>query len=557
MSDRRRPRPLGTAVGALAGLALLASACAGQSDDTAAATTTSSVEVPAPPEPVRGGELVFGVEADTGTPWTPAKSTCAVSCHAVMRSVYDTLTVINDDGAAVPNLASAVEPNADFTQWRITARDGVEFHDGTPFDGRAIVDNLTRQKTSFLTGRILEDVVSIEVDPADPMTAVVTMTTPWVSFPTYLAAQVGYMASPTWLAAADADPSLESQPVGTGPFVFESYAPGEGYRGVRNERYWRDGLPYLDAIEFRIIPDATTREQALLAGDIDAMHTDSGATIVELRERGDEVEMEEYAELGETSHWLLNVSQEGSPLADRRVRCALAHATDVETILAATNAGLPEAANGPYGPGRIGHLQETGYPEFDPDEARRLIEEWEAENGPVELTYATTPDARNLQVAQLVQQMWEDAGVSTSVEQLEQGQFILSALQGSFQVFQWRNPGGEEPDNDYVLWHSSTAQPPGQLAINFGRIRDAVIDENLEAIRTNPDPEARRAAAEQINRRFAEECYMLWLGWTVWAIPHRPEVAGFGTLESPDGESVASYGSRSGAPYPQELWMEG
>ena len=151
--------------------------------DTAIATTIPPPTTAAEEVPVPGGKLVFGIEADTSSPWRPAEMVCAISCHQVIRNIFDTLTLPNEDGSWSPYLAESVEPNADYTEWRITARANVKFHDDTPFDGAAIVDNLTRAKLGILTGNILRPVDSIELDPSDPMVAVVKMNTPWVAFP--------------------------------------------------------------------------------------------------------------------------------------------------------------------------------------------------------------------------------------------------------------------------------------------------------------------------------------------------------------------------------------
>ena len=80
----------------------------------------------------------------------------------------------------------------------------------------------------------------------------------WVPFPIYLTGQIGYMASPTWMKAADADTALEAKPVGTGPFVFKDYKPGESFDATKNPNYWNKPYPYLDEVEFRVIPDGKT-----------------------------------------------------------------------------------------------------------------------------------------------------------------------------------------------------------------------------------------------------------------------------------------------------------
>ena len=77
---------------------------------------------------------VFAREAETTQPWTPADMVCELACHQVARSVYDTLTMVYGDGEPQPYLLESMEPNADFTEWTLVAREGVTFHDGTPFD---------------------------------------------------------------------------------------------------------------------------------------------------------------------------------------------------------------------------------------------------------------------------------------------------------------------------------------------------------------------------------------------------------------------------------------
>ncbi len=131
-------------------------------------------------------------------------------------SVFDTLAAVTEDGQVVPYLAESITPNEDYTVWTFVAREGVTFHDGTPFDGAAMVDNLTRQFKSFLTGKVFADVATNpdgtpQIVLTDPMTMTITLKRPWVVFPIYLAAQPGMMASPTWLAAADADPDARAE----------------------------------------------------------------------------------------------------------------------------------------------------------------------------------------------------------------------------------------------------------------------------------------------------------------------------------------------------------
>ena len=99
----------------------------------------------------------------------------------------------------------------------------------------------------------------------------------------------------------------------------------------------------------------------------------------------------------------------------------------------------------------------------------------------------------------------EEAGVDTvSIDQIDQGNYIVTALLGNFQAFQWRNHSGVDLDEQYIWWHSSTALPVGQLALNFGRIKDPVIDQALDANRGETDPakkqELRRDGQQALRR---------------------------------------------------------
>lgn len=528
-------------------------------DSAAPATTAPPPTTAAGEQPVPGGKLVFGIEADTSSPWRPAEMVCAISCHQVIRNIYDSLTLPNDQGGWSPYLASAVTPNDDYTEWRITAREGVTFHDGTPFDGAAIVENMTRAKEGVLTGNIFRAIDSITLDPDDPMTAVVATSTSWAAFPYALMGQAGYQASPTWLKASDTDDTLKSKPVGTGPFVYENYSPNEVFSMTKNPDYWNAPYPYLDAIEFRPIADGLNRRDALKSGTVDIIHTTSAETIVENTASGEfgQTIIENNAE---TAYTLLHVSQEGSPLTDVRVRCALAYASDEQLLIDTIGAGLNQIAFGPFSPTMVGYLEHTGFPEAqDMAKAQELIAAYKAEHpGALKLSLATTQDQTNLTIAQQQQQWWTEAGIDeVTIDQIDQGSYIVTALLGNFQVFQWRNNGGFDLDMQYHWWHSSAAPPVGELALNFGRIRDPQLDALLDENRASADPARKKEIAEEVNKLFGTQCYNLWGSYTKWDIIYKQGVHGPVSFPLPDDGGNAVFGAGfAGTFYPMTLWVE-
>jgi peptide/nickel transport system substrate-binding protein len=419
-----------------------------------------------------------------------------------------------------------------------------------------VINNIERQRKSLLVGPAIKD-VSGETK-VDDLTVNVSMSAPWVSFDYILTSQAGFMASPTWLAAVDADPSKATQPIGTGPFLLDTYRPGDVTIVKRNPNYWRknEGLPYLDEIDFKVVQDALTAGNAFKAGQLDVLVSTNGQNIKTFS-ADKSINFTEQKEHGETSYILLNVGQAGSPLQDQNVRCGLTAATDAKTIIEATQAGVPPQANGPFSPGQQGYLTSTGNQGYDPAKAKQLIGQWSAAHGgqKPKIILSTTNDATSLQEVQILQQAWNDAGADVSITQVEQSKQITLALLGdpSFQATTWRNNAGFIFDNQYIWWSSSTAQPPGQLALNFGRVKDPVIDQALLTAHSNPDLPTATKAAETANQEFAQQCWLIPLYWTIWGIASKTGVQGMGTGTYPAGEPGTLY---DGQQFPGQIWWQ-
>ena len=110
---------------------------------------------------------------------------------------------------------------------------------------------------------------------------------------------------------------------------------------------------------------------------------------------------------------------------------------------------------------------------------------------------AAVPDGptiwSKLGISQAQQEFCKQAGCdNVQISQIEQAKYILTALQGDFQAFQWRNHGGLDLDAQYIWWSSENALPAGQLALNFGRIKDPVIDKALSDNRGATDPAVKK-----------------------------------------------------------------
>lgn len=524
------------AVTLLAALALLGAACGG-GGDSGAGDNGGDGESADAGTPVQGGDLVYGLEAESSGGWCLPESQLAISGIMVARAIYDTLTVPDADGDYVPFLAESVEPNDDYTSWTIKLRDGVTFHDDTALDATVVKNNIDSWRGEYparnpLLLRFAYSNISA-VDVVDDLTVTVTTTTPWPSFASYLYYQgrVGIMAQ----AQLDDSEHCDENLIGTGPFAKEEWVVNDHFSATRNDDYWRtdpDGtqLPYLDSVEFRPLPEPDARLNALLSDEIQAMHTTEANTTIAVKDASEagDIAMVQSGEYPEVSYGMLNTAK--PPFDNPVARQAAAYAVDRAELQEVINLDQFPTANGPFGPGAMGYLEDTGFPDHDTDKAKELIAQYQEETGePLEFTFTVQNTTAVIATAQLIQDQAAEVGVKVNIEPVEQATLISRAIANDFQALSFRNHAGGDPDNQYIWWHS------GSLT-NFSKIDDPEIDSLLEQGRAEADPDKRRGIYEDINREFAKEVYNIWLNWTVWTIGTTNDVHGIMGAPLPGGE---------------------
>ncbi|MCZ7536505.1 MAG: ABC transporter substrate-binding protein [Acidimicrobiia bacterium] len=379
------------------------------------------------------------------------------------------------------------------------------------------------------------------------MTVVVTTKVPWVAFPAYLFSNARFGISAQ--AQLDDADHCDTNLIGTGPFMLDDWRQNDHLTVVKNPDYWKPGLPYLDEIEYRPMPDATQMVNSIQSGEIDAMQTSSALAISDLREIADsgDVQLYETDEFTETGYLLVNTAK--PPFDNILARRAIAYAIDLDTQNEVRNKGVLTKASGPFAPGNMGYLEDTGLPQFDLEKAKELVAQYEEETGlefRFTLSHGAEPDAQ--EGAQFFIEMVEKAGVKVDSKVVDQSQGINDAIAGNFQATGWRNHPGGDPDTQYVWWH--TGSP-----VNFGKFSDPEIDRLLDEGRSEPDPEKREQIYQDLNRRFAEQLYDLWSFWTLWANATDVNVHGLLGPDLPDGSGPLP-GLANGHAV-DGLWVEG
>ena len=499
--------------------------------------------------PKRGGTLTVGLNSDIDG-FLPSTNHFDNSGIVYANTVYDTLTAVAADGTAQPYLAQSISSNADRTVWTLSLRPDVTFHDGSALTADVVVANFRALQQSPLTGQAVKVITGVSA--TGPLTVQYTASEPLVAFPYYLATQVGYVVA---LAQLDsADPS--SHPIGTGPFVFDSWEPNDHFTARRNPNYWRAGLPYLDSITYKPIAQDQSRQSSLQSGTIELMVTRDPNAIVSLqRDPSFQQVTDANPAHGQNDVGFIYLNTAVDPLSDLTVRQALACATDTAQIAKLFGAGVLQPITSPYPEGSPYRAPDNGYPSYDLAKAKTLVAQAAPRHGgTIKVELATIPDPRLSELVQAVQSMWGAAGVQATVSQIEQVTFIDNLALGSFQAYTGDQFDAADPDENYVWWSPTSAGPPGTIALNFTRNKDPELEAALQAGRTNPDPSARAQAYQQVDTLLARDLPYLWLTTNVWSMTGTDKVQNFDNPTLPGGQPAR--GMTAGYFTPTEFWVE-
>lgn len=549
--DRRSflARGMLTASGmAVAGAGAAACSSGGSSGSSGGSGAGSNGISSATPRP--GGQLIFGVEAEEQG-FDPATGRFDETGVLYARTVFDPLTILASDGSVQPYLAKSVTPNGDYSQWTITTRPGVNFHDGTVCDAAAVAGSIEHFVKGLL-GVTLRGIISNISAPASD-TVVVTLTQPWVAFPAYLAGgiggQAGYIIAPSMIA----NPNGTQNPVGTGPFKFQEWVPNDHFTSVKNPSYWRPGLPYLDSITYRPIVDAQQRADALLAGNIDVMHTDLPASIIQFRSNSSYGYIDDSQHVvGEPDMGFIMLNLQNDVLKDIRVRKAMAMAIDRQQYIRIIDKDVNPTEDQPFVSGTPYYTSDAGYPSYNPTQAKALVQQVAHDTGkPVAFSLSSTTGASTVQAVQFLQNQLQAVGMQVQLTQIQQADLINDALGGAYEAVLWRQFAAVDPDLNYLFW--SPTEIFGGIAVNFARNSDPSLETYLQTGRRSTDPATRATAYQQFARQLNQDLPYIWLDRAIWAIVANSKVQNFNNPTTPAG--AKAYGMIVGTIWTPQIWL--
>jgi len=421
----------------------------------------------------------------------------------------------SDDGALQPRLATSWTPNDDATVWTLTLREGVVFHDGTPFDAEAVRFNLERWNDPdhphghradgkayvpwrWVFGGFGEESLLEEVRVRDAHTVELVLREAIGFLPSLLAAPFFQLDSPAAVRAAG--PAYGTQAVGTvgtGPFRFERWDEGERIVLVHHDGHW-DGPAGVDRVVVRGVPEASARLAELRAGTLDIALALAPDAIPQIEARP---ELDLVSAEAELNVGFLGIHQANPPLDDARVRRAIIHAIDREALL--------EAFHGDTATLSVDFLPPTlwGHPDlephaYDPGRARALLAEAGHPDGfATELWYYTVADPlypAPRAMAEAIATYLADVGIEVELKTKDFTAYLAERSSGAFPLFLsgW---AGDYPDPDTFLY---TFFGPSRYA-SYGW-DDMEVVELVERARRAPDRAQRAELYRRVLRRVHE-----------------------------------------------------
>jgi len=392
--------------------------------------------------------------------------TSARSSFQILENVLDTLVTLDENQNVIPSLAEKWEVSEDGLSWTFHLRDDVKFSNGRPMTAQDVVftyqrmlDPATGSGNAYKLGGVTE------ISAPDDFTVVMSLGAPNPGLLGKLATDktVGIIAQ-----ESVEDGTINTQPIGTGPFKITEFQPGIKLVLERNEHYWRQDLPYLDTIEIRIITDESVRRTALITGDVDWAFSIPAQSVEELKARDDVV----VDEVPAGAYWYIGVNTERPPLNDVRVRQALSYALNRGQITEAAAFGNAEPTQDPIPSSSSWNFGYAPY-EQNLERARQLLEEAGVGNGFNLEIMPTTQFAESVRIAQVLQAQLAPLGITTSLRTLEWANWLEEEGKGNYDTYVCSWNVLVDPDDYFYAQHKT-----GEV-FNFTGYSNPTVDELL------------------------------------------------------------------------------
>ncbi|HKW95655.1 MAG TPA: glutathione ABC transporter substrate-binding protein [Methylomirabilota bacterium] len=455
--------------------------------------------------PVSGGSLTFAAGADPDS--LDPQNTQSNPGEQVNRMMYENLVRFNTKMKIEPALAESWTQSPDGLVWTFKLRKGVRFHDGTPFDAKAVkyfFDRVLGDEKPFKASLYTPFVQGAQV--VDDSTVRVTLKQPFAAFLFRLAHSAGGIVSPA--AHQKWGKDLTLHPVGTGPFKFKEWVKSDHVTLERNDGYW-GGKALLDQVVVKTVREDAARVLMLEAGDADLILNIPPEDITRLRK--DPRFAVESIPTARALYVVINVKKK--PFDDVRVRQALNYAVNRDSIVKNLYQGNAEAISGIVAPLQNGYVKLPGYA-HDPKKAKELLAQAGVPTLKVKLWSPKGRYVKDFELAQAVQQDLASVGVEATLSTMEWGAYLSATKTAPDQtdrelfLLGWSPSTGEAQWGIFPLLYSSQAAPKGD---NRGFFSSKALDDAVDKATSATSEQARLGALREAQQIIIKEAPAIFL----------------------------------------------
>lgn len=439
-------------------------------------------------------ELIV-LRASDATSLDPHFITDIPSANIIHGKVYETLVKFDKNRELTPLLATAWK-QVDDTTWTFELKEGIKFHDGADFNADAVIATFKRLLDPTTSSPQREKLNMIkEVVKEDDYKVTLKLNESYAGLLAILASQEGSIISPKVIK--ENPDSLKAHPVGTGPFVFDSWTSGQSIILTTNQNYW-DKKPSYNKLTFKIVPEDATRLAMVENGEA---HISDQVPVTELDRIDNSSSMSLFRTEGLAVEYIgFNVTD--SFLSNVKVRQAISYAIDREAIISGIYDNVGTLANSAMSPMVVGYSPNVKGYDYNIKQAKALLKEAGIAEGTT-VRLLTSDRKERINMAEVIQSQLKGIGLKIEIQVMEYGAYINEISSQKHQMFigGWGNATGDGDYNQYNLFHTASQGPPG----NHFFYSNKVVDKLIEEARGEGDLEKRASLYEEAMKIELEE----------------------------------------------------
>lgn len=434
----------------------------------------------------------------------------------VLHVLYESLVDVNEDSQFTPGLARSWSVARDGLSVTFRLQPGVKFHDGTEFDANAVKWNIERvmdpATKSEHQSRFTEAIQSVDV--VDKHTVRFNLKQAFPPLLSVLIDRPGLMVSPTAARKLGAD--FARNPVGTGPFRFVEWVPGNRVVLEKFPGYWQAGKPLVGGMTFLDVPEPAVRLAKLRAGELDLIYDVAARDVAALA--GDQAFR--VVESRGMRFDSIQLRVDVPPFDNRALREAIALAIDRNEIHQVIYQGAGKPSGKLFAAGWWAN-PEYGGMAYAPERARQKLAEAGYPNG-VNLTLYVPSASDDLRTGELIQAQLAKVGIKAKIQLVDPNDHYVKVLRGeiSFTAPMRWTPYTDPHELAWILFHSKGYA-------NSSKYRNPEVDKLLEAGLSSYDENARRRAYREAERLIVEDASYVFYHFTPRFAAHRSAVTGF------------------------------